>query len=215
MTYPSAPWNLKGYAVQSLQLIDIKLASNFVPPELKIISFLPGKTLGGIYISHYQPGSLLEYNELIIVPAFVRYKEKIAAWISHIYVDNENSVTGGREIWGLPKEMAKFNWGDNSVSVIQPNYELCQINYKKGFFSFQTWWKQSFKAGVFSGLNSELLFFENSFNSQFKLISADIKIPHKSPFSALNLTQPLFMLYLHNLEIIANTPSIVEEKIIN
>ena len=104
MNYPAAPWKLKGYALQTLNLIEVEKARNFVPPELEIVSVLPGKTLGGIYLSAYQSGSILEYNELIVVPGLVRYQNKTATWISHIYVDDEKSVAGGREIWGLPKD---------------------------------------------------------------------------------------------------------------
>lgn len=59
MTYPSAPWTLKGYAVQTLQLVDSAQARSFVPPDLDIISVLPGKTLGGVYLTSYRPGSVL------------------------------------------------------------------------------------------------------------------------------------------------------------
>jgi acetoacetate decarboxylase len=46
---------------------------------------------------------VLEYNELIIIAAVLGYKGKFGAWISHIYVDNPDSVAGGREIWGYLK----------------------------------------------------------------------------------------------------------------
>ena len=46
MSYPSAPWELKGYALQTVHLIDIEKARPFVPPDLEIISVWPGKTVG-------------------------------------------------------------------------------------------------------------------------------------------------------------------------
>jgi acetoacetate decarboxylase len=125
MTYPQAPWKLQGYALQTLNAVNIEDSRSFVPPELEIISIFPGKTLGGVYLSAYESGSILEYNELIVVAALVSYKGKIGSWISHIYVDNEDSVAGGREIWGLPKEMAQFTWTSNSVSVSQQEKQLC------------------------------------------------------------------------------------------
>ncbi|WP_225977590.1 acetoacetate decarboxylase family protein [Nostoc sp. CENA543] len=136
MTYPPAPWRLEGYGIQTLHWVDVKQAAAFVPSELEIVSFLPGKTLAGIYVSAYEADSLLQYNELIVVPAVVRYQKHIGAWISHIYVDNEDSVAGGREIWGLPKEMAEFSWHHHGkVSVRQNQRELCHINYQKGMWS--------------------------------------------------------------------------------
>ncbi|HEY9821570.1 MAG TPA: acetoacetate decarboxylase family protein, partial [Candidatus Sericytochromatia bacterium] len=105
MTYPPAPWTLQGYAIQSLQLIDIERVRPLIPTEFEIISVLPGKTVGGVYLSYYGSGSVLEYSELIVAAGMVRYSGKIGGWVSHIYVDNADSVAGGREIWGLPKEL--------------------------------------------------------------------------------------------------------------
>jgi hypothetical protein len=46
MSYPSAPWINKGFAYQSLHLIDLERVRAFVPSDLQIVSVLPGKTLG-------------------------------------------------------------------------------------------------------------------------------------------------------------------------
>lgn len=75
MTYPPAPWTLKGFAMQTLQLIDSAQARVFVPPELQIVCVLPGKTLGVMYVASYGPESVLTYNELIVVPALTRYRK--------------------------------------------------------------------------------------------------------------------------------------------
>jgi len=76
MVYPPAPWNLQGYAVGTLQLVDVARVRPLVPSELEIVSLLPGKTLGGIYISSYGLGSVMEYNELIVVSAIANYAGK-------------------------------------------------------------------------------------------------------------------------------------------
>lgn len=110
MTHPPAPWTLQGYAIQSAHLLDIERVRPYIPQEFGIIQVLPGKTVGGVYLSHYGSGSVLEYSELIVVAGLVSYSGKFGGWISHIYVDNPDSVAGGREIWGLPKELAEFTW---------------------------------------------------------------------------------------------------------
>lgn len=110
MSYPQAPWILQGDAVQTLHLVNVEQVRSLVPLELDIISVWPGKTVASVYLSYYGSNSVLEYSELIIVPAVVSYQGKIGSWISHIYVDHVDSVAGGREIWGLPKELADFEW---------------------------------------------------------------------------------------------------------
>ena len=85
--YPPAPWTLRGYAIQNWQLVDTEVARPFIPPELKIASLWPGKTLSGIYLANYGRGSVIEYSELIVVPGLVGYWGKLGFWISHIYQD--------------------------------------------------------------------------------------------------------------------------------
>lgn len=216
MTYPSAPWRLEGYGIQSLHLVDIQKAISFVPSELEIVSIWPGKTLGGIYVSTYKGDSILKYNELIVVPAIVRYENNIGAWISHIYVDNEDSVKGGREIWGLPKEMAKFTWDNQGkVTIRQNQRELCHLSYSKSLFNLSTPWKLQLTGNVFGGLGSELRYFQGLFKSHIGLLNAKLQIPQDSPFAALNLNQPWLSLELQNLELVADVPKLLGNKIIN
>lgn len=206
MTYPPAPWKLQGYALQTLHLIDVKNSRPLIPPELEIVSIFPGKTLGGVYLSAYETGSILEYNELIVVAALVRYRGKVGAWISHIYVDNLDSVAGGREIWGLPKEIAKFIWEKDNVSVYQSERQLCNLKYQKGWLSFSTWWQQALSGDVFGELGSELLLFTGQFKSQLKIVIGNLAIPSTSPFACLNLAQPLITLNCQKLELVAGVP---------
>ena len=98
MEYPPAPWKIQGRAVLALQLVGIERVRPHIVPELKIVSLLPGKTLGGVYLTSYGPGSVLEHNELGVIAALVYYLGKIGLWVSHIYVDNTLSAAGSREI---------------------------------------------------------------------------------------------------------------------
>jgi hypothetical protein len=77
MAYPPTPWTLQGYALLTSQLIDVERVRPLIPSELDIISVLPGKTLGGVYLSYYGSGSVLEYSELIVNAALVRCSGKI------------------------------------------------------------------------------------------------------------------------------------------
>jgi acetoacetate decarboxylase len=82
MSYPEAPWHLQG--------------------ELIIV---PTHVLGGVMLAGYTSGTLA-YHELIVFSRATRR----GMVVSHIYVDDEQSLRGGREIWGLPKELATFRY---------------------------------------------------------------------------------------------------------
>lgn len=205
MTYPQAPWTLQGYSIQSLQLIDIEQARPLVPTELEIVSVFPGKTLGGIYVASYETGSTLLYNELIVVGALTRYANQVGSWVSHIYVDNPDSVAGGREIWGLPKQLAQFVWEQGSqkrVSVYQGNQLLCRFE--------QSWqiptWRQPLKVTSFSMRDADLLSFEAEASANFSLLGADLQVPSGSPFHHLSLDQPKLVFYADSLRLSVGSP---------
>jgi acetoacetate decarboxylase len=212
MSYPPAPWNLKGFAIVTLNLIDLDRARSFVPAGLEIVSVLPGKTLGSVYVSSYQSGSVLEYNELIIAAALVRDRsKKVGSWISHIYVDNSDSVAGGREIWGLPKEMAEFTWQDSNITVRQENRHLCSLNYQQNFLSFLSL-PQKLSGNSFGGLGSDLLWFQANFEAKVNLISTNLEIPSDSPFANLNLAQPFLSANLKELNLLSGIPETIGQK---
>ncbi len=211
MPYPQAPWTLQGYSLQTLNLIDIAAVRSLVPSELEIVSVWPGKTLGGVYVASYGPGSTLEYNELIVVGALTRYANRVGAWISHIYVDNPDSVAGGREIWGLPKELAQFTWqlGQRAyVRVQQGDQLLCSLSYDWELPQ----WRQPLTAPSFSMLSSNLLFFEAQGDISPRLVGGNLQVPAQSPFFSLGFYNSLSSFYCNQLRLVIGGPKVVGER---
>lgn len=206
MTYPPAPWHLQGQALVSLHWINIQDARPFIPEKLEIIPLLPGKSIGGVYLASYQAGSVLEYHELIVVPALVRYQYQIGFWVSHIYVDLEDSMRGGREIWGLPKEIADFKWTDSEVLVTQKDCTLCHFLSKAKWLDLNRGWQPPIQGSSFGRLGSDLLSFKSQFKADFSVITASLKIPQESSFSVLNLGQGFLASRLTNLDLTVDAP---------
>lgn len=208
MSYPQTPWTLQGYAFQTLHLLDIDSVRPLIPSELQIISIWPGKTLGGVYLSYYGTRSALEYSELIVIAGFVSYAGKFGGWVSHIYVDDSDSVAGGREIWGLPKELADFNWEDNQVTVRQGNRILCRLNYNHQSFG----WRQRLGASSFSTLGSNILVFPAELEARLGLVSSKLKVPAESPFAGLNMSQPLLTVHADQMQLKVDAPAVVGQR---
>jgi len=203
MTYPQPPWTLKGDAFVTLQLLDIARVRPLIPAELNIVSVLPGKTIGGVYLSKYSSGSVLEYSELIIIAGVLSYKGKFGGWVSHIYVDNPDSVAGGREVWGLPKELAQFSWEASSVTVSQSGNLLCKFNYQRQSFGLPL----KLSASAFSCKESNLLIFPAFVEANFGLVSSNLEIPTTSPFAELNIGQPILTVHSDRLKLVVDTPT--------
>lgn len=205
MTYPQAPWTLQGYAIVTLQLIDIVRVRALIPSELDIISVWPGKTVGGVYVASYSD-SVLQYNELIVVAAMTRRANKFGAWISHIYVDHPDSVAGGREIWGLPKELAQFTWEQQScVHVSQGDQLLCSLNHEWQLPS----WRQQLTGYTFSTLDTDLLHFEAKSDLSLCLGGAKLQVPRESPFFEVGLSKAWLNFYCDRLRLVVNPPEVV------
>jgi len=207
--YPPAPWDLQGIAFVTYHWLDVAIAQSFIPSDLEIFALLPGKTLGGTYWAQYTAGSILEYNELIVFPGLIRRDRTISPWVSHIYVDNSQSVAGGREIWGLPKELAEFTWTEDSVTASQGDRVLANLRYTPSIFPMKTWWKPGLSGDVLGGLSRDLLQFRCEFQSNFQLQNGHLTLPLESPFSALDLQQPLGTIALRDLQAHINAPKVV------
>ncbi|WP_315791278.1 acetoacetate decarboxylase family protein [Fischerella sp. JS2] len=211
MSYPAAPWTLKGYALLTSHLLDVNRVRHLIPKELEIKTVWPGKTLGGVYLSYYSSESVLEYSELIVVPATVSYQGKVGSWVSHIYVDNPDSVAGGREIWGLPKELADFTWeNDNSVTVCQGDRKLCSFRYYQPWFS----WPQKFGGSSFSTMNSDLLLFFAESESRLSLVGSKLEVPAESPFAEVGLGQPFLTVRCDRMTLNVQAPEVVGQRIV-
>lgn len=212
MTYPDAPWKIKGYGYQTIHLIDTTEAAKYIPIDLEIVSVLPGKTLGGVFIAKYEADSTLHYSELIVIPGIVRRGNKIGAWVSHIYVDNPDSISGGREIWGLPKEYAEFAWQpteQGGVIVRQSDRVLCRFSHGWQF----NLWQMRGGVSTFSHLEPNLLLFDANAVGHLALIGARLEVPVSSPFAELIDNQPILAVKAEGLDITVDAPSAIAPKI--
>ncbi|GAB7042276.1 MULTISPECIES: acetoacetate decarboxylase family protein [Catenuloplanes] len=107
MPYPPEPWHLKGRMHVSLWLVP---AADLPPhpqgltaPPVTIAGRVP---VGTAWVS-YQPGGVLTYRELLAA-RLVRDHGRPRATITEIWVDSESSRDGGRELWGIPKDLAEL-----------------------------------------------------------------------------------------------------------
>jgi hypothetical protein len=68
---------------------------------------IAGRTLVIAGWIRYEGGSVLRYSELFAAPIGL-VDRRPAATVTHMWVDSEASLAGGRELWGYPKQLARF-----------------------------------------------------------------------------------------------------------
>lgn len=84
-----------------------------LPPELAGVVrpvTLAGRGLVGAAWVRYQPGGVLAYNELLAA-TLIRRGARVGTSITAIWVDSVASRDGGRELWGIPKDLAHLRIG--------------------------------------------------------------------------------------------------------
>jgi hypothetical protein len=104
-SYPPEPWDLKGVGYVALWLVPERVLPD-LPAGVVPVSLL-GKAVVATGFVDYQPGGLLSYHEFLVAP-LVRHGTRPGLSITDIWVDSAASRAGGRELWGIPKEMASF-----------------------------------------------------------------------------------------------------------
>lgn len=105
-TYPPEPWNLHG----SGQITVWGVAASDLPtlPGGMRPATLAGRAVACTAFVDYGEGSMLAYHELLAA-VVVRQGRGLALSITDIWVDSPASRAGGRELWGIPKELADFS----------------------------------------------------------------------------------------------------------
>jgi hypothetical protein len=103
--YPTEPWDLRGHGCVSAWLVPSS-ALPALPPGVRPVTVL-GKAVVGTAFVAYLPGGLLPYHELLAA-VVVREGRHLGLTITDIWVDSPTSRAGGRELWGIPKELAEF-----------------------------------------------------------------------------------------------------------
>jgi len=107
VSYPPAPWHLRGTAYVSLWRVRAdELPAACLPPEARPVTLL-GRAVVGTGWAVYGPGGVLAYNE-VLAAVRVRLAGRLFTTVTHIWVDHPSSVAGARELWSIPKQLAAF-----------------------------------------------------------------------------------------------------------
>ncbi|MHA1300443.1 MAG: acetoacetate decarboxylase family protein [Candidatus Helarchaeota archaeon] len=110
--YPPPPYiypNMR--AIVCMMDIDVETKKRFLPPELEAVKF----PFDALFISEYPDSSIGPYNENLIL-LYCMFEGKPGFFVMNIYVDSDEALTAGREIWGYPKKIC-----DIKLSPIQNN----------------------------------------------------------------------------------------------
>ncbi len=202
--YPPAPWRLRGQLFLSTWLVpvakcQVSLAQGLEPRAVA------GRVLVMTAAVHYQEGSVLSYHEVF---AALSARRRDARWtgmtVPFIWVDSERSLRGGRELWGVPKELARFDFqhapdGLTATSSDEQGRPILEATYR-GRLGLPG--RQRLGLPVLQAHRGRFLQSSPSFQARFTLASARVSIPTGSPLAALGIAgrAPLTSVWVRDFE---------------
>lgn len=104
--FPPAPWKLAGHA-QLHVLAPPAAELPETPPDFRLLR-VAGRGVAVVGWVDYRGDSVLRYRELFaaVVGSF---RGRPAITVTQVWVDDETSMLGGQQLWGLPKQLADFD----------------------------------------------------------------------------------------------------------
>jgi Acetoacetate decarboxylase (ADC) len=195
VSYPPAPWDLTGHLYGSLWLVPRREITANVPNELQIITNPLGQSCAFAGFVEYREGSPLTYHELL-AGILVRKKgsARFALHVSHIWVDSVASLYGGRELWGVPKDLAefKFDYANGCHELRGVAWDADGSQLAEGYFSAGRGLLDRFKLVVpfpnLQILNGRLVGSSAPMRSNFHLtVGVGMTIPHNSVLASLGI----------------------------
>ncbi|GAB2833249.1 acetoacetate decarboxylase family protein [Lentzea nigeriaca] len=114
--YPAEPWHMRGSLVMSVFRVPHELVPQAHLPEGARVITLAGNAFVAVAFVSYEPGSELIYEELLVATP-VWDQGRMAVSVPQIWVDSEASKQGGRELWAIPKQLARFGEGSSIAAV--------------------------------------------------------------------------------------------------
>ena len=112
-TYPPEPWDLRGQMYVSIWSVPRAVLPSLPEGLTRVVRpvTIGGRGLIGAAWVVYEPGGVLHYRELLAA-VLVRDGLRPRVSITDIWVDSQASLAGGRELWGIPKDLAELEITD-------------------------------------------------------------------------------------------------------
>ena len=135
-----APWSLRGRGY----ILIYKFKGDFIEKYGNVPDFLKGRYAGGfgsVMLVDYLHSDAGPYGELLFIPGKFDFKGKKLDTISKIYVSSNESVVNGWANWGIPKELAKFefekiNSREESIRVSIDGTSVAEFVIRSGVMPF-------------------------------------------------------------------------------
>lgn len=111
--YPQVPYHYKNYHKISVYCRGHReVMERFLPSNFEFVS----DVFEIFVLKNEEIDGLEPYSEGgIVIPC--KYKDKVGAYMAYEYVDTDDALCAGREIWGYPKKLAEVIYEENGEEI--------------------------------------------------------------------------------------------------
>jgi hypothetical protein len=188
-SYPPPPWQLNATAYVSVWSVALAQHGPSLDTRIHPLAMRGRSAVATGFVS-YEQGGDLQYDELFVA-VLTRSHYGIGITIPLIWVDSSVSLLAGRELWGIPKELASFQRSDQVAfsARTQSGEALAAVLFD------QRWalpWRQPIRLRVIQPILDSLRVTRAVASGSVQFGRASWDIPEHSPLSFLRQNRPLF-----------------------
>lgn len=202
--YPPEPWYLGGSLNVSVFLVPAaSLPAGFELPNRRTALRLGSRVLVGVAAVRYLPGGVLDYDELLVaVPSLGRGGLRVT--IPQIWVNSPASMRGGRELWGIPKQLAEFRHGQSAgattITMALDGAPVAAVRARRGLPLLPG--MRQLALPILQNLDGTVTLSHNRVIGRIAGLRASWRFAPDGPLNYLNGRRPLLSIALHDAAII-------------
>jgi hypothetical protein len=209
-----APWNLTGNAY----FMVYRFSKKFVQENGFLADYQQDRFLGyvgTVMLVDYKTSGVGAYQELLFIPGMFTFNWKKMFSITKIYVSSQDSVYNGIENWGIPKELADFDWkqnddGSEDITVKFEGKQFFKTTIKKGFLSFPIT-TSIFPLQIVQKLRKDLIITNPTAKGNATLSKIKSIVVDKTLFPDLSKASPLLTMKVKDFEMTFNVPLVKKD----
>jgi|GEM_PF-3903707 len=182
-----------------------------VPDPLEVVRVLPGRTLGGLFVSRFDLGTDAAYNELGFVPALTRHRGTLGFFVERVFVDNPLVMGGLFDATGIERRSASFRWdaARGSVEVSTESGLVCAVRWdSRPFFLMRS----QFSLPALGIANGRVVEFDGNLSGQIGFVRVDVHLPSGGPLDLMSRKGPLWSLCIDDWQVRLSDPHAVAES---
>ncbi len=205
LRYPPEPWHLAGQFVVSTFVVPRRRLGHLldiVPDGARVIGGA-GRVFVGAAFVDYAARGVLAYRELLVALPVLSRRRGLGYSIPLIWVDSAQSRVGGRELWGIPKDLASFDWRESGdrvqASMSLEGREVASVETRRSISIPGRW---PLPLPTAQRVDGRTIYSKNAVRARLAFVSTRWEFASDGPLGFLAGVRPLVSMALNDADVV-------------